>query len=389
MSDYIQLANTVRERVANNKLKDALNEVQQAVARDVDVLHTTVMQQAQYESLRKHIQNQTLDHQIIGVETNKIRYSLLELVRELEHQGRAQIQVFLSYSQKGNGHALAKKLHDRIENEGFVAFLDTEDIRPGEDWAEFIMSSLKASDYFVLLLSPDANNSEMVIKEVLEARNLQSRYGKPLIIPVRMEWPENLPLNHQLAGWLKRIQYLSWDGQKDTETVIAKILDVISERKSLRLTEAVEKEEIEQFLRDQGATPVPAAPLEIPSGSVLLNSPFYIGRKDEQRFVERITAPKALLRIRGPRQYGKTSLLSRGRSLRQRTGSDSRNHGLSEFWRAHPSPALTTSSGSFAQKSLMLWIWKMSLRNTGIKNSPADQTETKNRSPMPLSKSKS
>lgn len=57
--------------------------------------------------------------------------------------------------------------------------------------------------------------------------------------------------------------------------------------------------------------PLPDAPLEIPQGSVHLASPFYVERKGEKNFIKKITDPKALLRIRGPRQYGKTSLLSR------------------------------------------------------------------------------
>ena len=105
---------------------------------------------------------------------------------------------------------MAKTLHDRIEEEDFVAFLDTEDIRAGEDWAEFILGSLKASDYFVLLLSEDANTSEMVLKEVLAARKLKAQYGKPIILPVKVQWPEGLSLNHKLSNWLQRIQHLQW-----------------------------------------------------------------------------------------------------------------------------------------------------------------------------------
>lgn len=56
------------------------------------------------------------------------------------------------------------------------------------------------------------------------------------------------------------------------------------------------------------ALPVP----EFPSGAVPLESPFYIARSPiEQRVCEEIDKPGALIRIRAPRQWGKTSLLIR------------------------------------------------------------------------------
>ena len=114
-----------------------------------------------------------MDAERVGVEKNRIRRNLLDLVNEFEKEGKAQIQVFISYSQRGTGFELAKALHDQIEKDGFVAFLDKEDIQLGEDWVEFTLKSLRASDYFVLLLSEEANTSEMVLKEVLEARETE------------------------------------------------------------------------------------------------------------------------------------------------------------------------------------------------------------------------
>ena len=310
MDKFISLANQIRDLVAKDKLKDALKVLNKSL-KDFSALDEVILQQARFEDLSKKIRIGTLEYEHVNLETNRIRKSLLELVRELEHQGKAEIQVFISYSQKSPGHELAKTLHDQIEEEGFVAFLDTEDIRIGEDWAEFILGSLRASDYFILLLSEDANTSEMVLKEVLEARKLKSQYGKPIILPVQVQWPKGLRQNHKLFHWLKRIQHLSWEGATDTDEVIEKLLNVIKQRQTLRLTEEVEPGDADSFAEGLGNRPFPDAPLEIPQGSVLLNSPFYISRKNEKSFINRVTTPKALLRIKGPRQYGKTSLLSR------------------------------------------------------------------------------
>lgn len=310
MNAFLKLAENIRSLVAQDEIAAALEKLNYAL-QDLPELDTVILQQSQLTALRNAVQRGTIYANQAGTEKNRIRANLLDLLRELEKQGKAKIQVFISYSQEGPGGELAKQLYDRIEAAGFVAFLDTKDIRPGEDWVEFILSSLRKSDYFVLLLSENANASQMVIKEVMEARALKSLYGKPIILPVRVQWPDKLALHPKLGGWLGRLQHVKWEDSQDTENVLTRLMDVISERSTLRLTEEVPAKDIEEFAEDLGTLPLTDAPLEIPQGSVHLSSPFYIERKGEKRFIEKITAPKALLRIRGPRQYGKTSLLSR------------------------------------------------------------------------------
>ncbi|MCG6137457.1 MAG: AAA-like domain-containing protein [Nostoc sp. LLA-1] len=57
---------------------------------------------------------------------------------------------------------------------------------------------------------------------------------------------------------------------------------------------------------------LPSFFIEYPSGQVPLNSPFYIKRSPmEERCYEHIQKPSSLIRIKAPRQMGKTSLLAR------------------------------------------------------------------------------
>jgi hypothetical protein len=60
----------------------------------------------------------------------------------------------------------------------------------------------------------------------------------------------------------------------------------------------------------EATSPIPVP--EFPSGAVPLESPFYMARSPiEQRVCEEIDKPGALIRIRAPKQWGKTSLLLR------------------------------------------------------------------------------
>lgn len=56
--------------------------------------------------------------------------------------------------------------------------------------------------------------------------------------------------------------------------------------------------------------PLPNAPIELPNGQVPIESIFYIDREDYKAYQE-LYGNYSLIRIKAPRQYGKTSLLSR------------------------------------------------------------------------------
>lgn len=56
--------------------------------------------------------------------------------------------------------------------------------------------------------------------------------------------------------------------------------------------------------------PVPNAPIEFPAGKVPMESIYYIARDDSKAY-DMLRSDYSLIRIKAPRQYGKTSLLSR------------------------------------------------------------------------------
>jgi hypothetical protein len=70
-----------------------------------------------------------------------------------------------------------------------------------------------------------------------------------------------------------------------------------------------------EVLRSQEGGPIAAAStaaLAYPSGAVKLDDPFYIERASDVELAEALKTPGATITIRGPRQVGKTSLLTRG-----------------------------------------------------------------------------
>jgi len=188
-------------------------------------------------------------------------------------------------------------------------FIDTE-IKLGADWGAAILNSIAASDFVVVLLSAHSVHNEFVREEVRLAREGRSSHGRPLFLPVRVQYTG--PLGLPLGAWVNPYQWTSWETEKDTGRVLQQILDVIEER-----AEAPES----------GAPP-PAGPapsenyrrpepmadlsrLSRPGGGLRPDDPFWIERAADRDVLDLAPLLEETVVIKGPRQVGKTSLLGR------------------------------------------------------------------------------
>lgn len=90
-------------------------------------------------------------------------------------------QVFISYSRKDIN--FARRLAADLEEAGFAVWWDISDLKGGDDWVRFIPSAIQASQYFVVLLSPDSLQSEWVAKEYSFALRLRKRVVPAMIKP--------------------------------------------------------------------------------------------------------------------------------------------------------------------------------------------------------------
>jgi len=220
-------------------------------------------------------------------------------------------RVFISYRSQEPDWKLAQQFHDALEAAGHDAFMAGESIRLGENWPQRIDAELETCDYFLLLLSPQSALSEMVTEEVRRAKQLRNSRPerRPVILPVRVNFPLSSPLNYDLRGYLQQIQQREWHSDTDTPVILSEICrliaegtgdDIISIAPSPPLIESLDR------------PPAPVAEPELPEGQVDLASAFYVERQPiESRCYETIVKPGALIRIKAPRQMGKTSLMAR------------------------------------------------------------------------------
>jgi hypothetical protein len=108
-----------------------------------------------------------------------------------------KLKVFLSYSRKDG--AFAQELLAALELLGFEAYLDKQDIAPGEPWEERLGSLIRLADTVVFMLSPNSLASEHCGWEVEQT----ARAGKRLVPVILTEIPDS-----SVPERLRRLNYV-------------------------------------------------------------------------------------------------------------------------------------------------------------------------------------
>jgi serine/threonine-protein kinase len=223
-------------------------------------------------------------------------------------------RVFISYRSQSPDRELAQQFFEALTAAGHEAFMAGESIRLGETWPVRIDAELERSDYFLLLLSDQSAVSEMVTEEVRRAKRLRDSRAnqRPIILPIRVNFPMNSPLNYDLRGYLQNIQQRQWKSPADTPVLMQEVLTLLSTGHTPPM---VNSEPVIPHEDSPDQPPLPVAEPELyrePGGSVPLSSGLYIERPPiETDCYREIVQPGALIRIKAPRQMGKTSLMAR------------------------------------------------------------------------------
>jgi AAA domain-containing protein/TIR domain-containing protein len=219
-------------------------------------------------------------------------------------------KIFISYKRNiVPDTPVATAVYEALRQEHDV-FIDTT-IQVGEKWAERIQKAIKDSDYIISFLSEHSINSEMVVAEIETAHHHGKAYGKPVILPVRLNFSQ--PLVYPLSAYLNPLQWALWDKDSDTPKLIAELKQAVSgghllaDNAAAVTTPAKEGEEeiptaFANIPRDLGS----------PEGTMPHQSPFYIERETDVEAMNALHEIQGVtITIKGPRQMGKSSLLNR------------------------------------------------------------------------------
>ena len=247
-----------------------------------------------------------------------VRYRPELLNTSVSHSRPKGTKVLLSYHRSSESDlTLVTELDKALRDRSYDVFPANANLRMAKDGLRRIYAALTVCDYLLLILSPLSAGSEMVMEEVGLAKRLHSRLdGKPLTIPIRMNCPFSL-LNHDLRGYLREMPQIEWQNQEDTPATIQKVLELMGvsaagEKEKSRVEDLAREQIISPYAVTPHHPPLPVAEPELPRGQVELASAFYLERPlIDSRCYEAIAKPGALIRIKAPRQMGKTSLMAR------------------------------------------------------------------------------
>ena len=225
-------------------------------------------------------------------------------------QPTASQRVLIRYREQEPESSLAQAFCKRLQAAGHDPVMAAEGATWDNQWVSQIDQDLRRCDYLLLLLSETSVSSDRVAGEVQTARQVRERQGKPAILPIRVNLPQEYPVHAELWRALQTIPQSDWRSSADTPRLVQELTALIA---SGDVPEPIAAEPIAEATPPaDDQPPLPVADLELPGGTMLLDSEFYIRREPwDTRCLQEIEHRAGLVRIKAPRQMGKTSLLAR------------------------------------------------------------------------------
>lgn len=203
--------------------------------------------------------------------------------------------------------SLAGELEQVLRAKGYQVLMAEENALLAENL-------LSQCDYLLLLLSPEGAVSEIVLEEVRQAWQLRDTARKPAILPICIDLLDDAVFNSELLSYLEGVPLWYWHSASETRVLAEEISIVLKEGRILLPADhrlAIRPSDL-QPTDCQLPPVVPSIGLELPQGLVPVDSPFYIDRYPiEERCYQAIAQPGQIIRIKAPRQQGKTSLMAR------------------------------------------------------------------------------
>jgi hypothetical protein len=218
-------------------------------------------------------------------------------------------RIFISYKRNVTpDEPVALEVFHALRTQHDV-FID-QTIPVGTRWGARIADELRRADFLIALLSAESVHSEMVAAEIATAHHLaKTQDGRPAILPVRLAYGE--PFQYPLNAYLDLRQGAFWQTMQDTPRLIAELRRALAGYRHAGSEPSTQDTPLRLSTPPSFPPPLPAAPLEMPSGSLDPHSVFYVERAEDRIALRMLEQKGVTIPIKGPRQMGKSSLLMR------------------------------------------------------------------------------
>jgi hypothetical protein len=136
----------------------------------------------------------------IAIRNESFRSPIQEKLKIVE--SRPKLQAFLCHSSSDKPAVV--EIHRKLTEEGFLPWLDTQDLLPGQDWAEEIPKAVRRSDVVLVFMSQESiTKAGYVQKEIKYALDVADEQPESTIyiIPVRLQECE-VPMRLRRWHWV-------------------------------------------------------------------------------------------------------------------------------------------------------------------------------------------
>jgi hypothetical protein len=231
-------------------------------------------------------------------------------------------KVFISYRRADPDETVARFLEQALSAVGLDVFRDVN-TPIGTRWAQEIQTQLATCDYFIILISEQSMDRDMVRQEIQQAYALSREKQKPAILPVRLAYRGALP--YDMAAWLDPIQYAWWGSAADNDRLAHELTCAINGRFTLphqHTRSAPDQQALLAATEAQGR-PLPKAEPVMDVIALTAGNPFYVERDVDRDFYGCLAWDNGVATLHAPRQMGKSSLFNRVRANLENEGRKS------------------------------------------------------------------
>ena len=144
-----------------------------------------------------------------------------------------RLKVFICHS--SGDKPLVRQLYKQLKRDGFLPWLDEEDLLPGHDWQGEIRKALRAADFVVVCLSRGSINREgYVQKEIRIALDIADEKPDGLIFLIPA-WLDDCPVPERLSRchWVDLAAAGGYERLKQSLQTIGRVLPAATPKRKL------------------------------------------------------------------------------------------------------------------------------------------------------------
>lgn len=250
------LVSRIQTLIKNDRIEQALKELEiWAAENDSDLHNTVIMQMARYNQLRRNERMGLLSRDEGFRMGNQIRFAVLSLLEDLpEHavvnkeasssgesatrqveRSKRPVSLFISYAREDHPFVEGLQKHlSTLRHSGHLASWTDSQILPGQEWSREIEGKIRAADIILYMISADFLASKFIREyEMIWAEEAKQTNGT-LIVPVIVRsslWDNekfaqyNAIPRHPQTGQLVAIS--KWDDTDEAYLTVVRALKVI------------------------------------------------------------------------------------------------------------------------------------------------------------------